>query len=63
MYTYPGVWEDRKSMLAYIREGSHVAAMKIVSEIATGKTYGYESDVIPSWEEARQIYDTKATSV
>jgi len=26
--------------------------MKAFHQIATGPTYGYESDIIPSWEEA-----------
>ena len=31
------VWEDRKSMLNYMRKGSHVKAMKILDDVATGK--------------------------
>lgn len=54
------VWDDRKSMLNYMRSGNHVQAMKVFDDIATGKTYGYESDVIPTWEEVQHLYETKA---
>lgn len=57
------VWKDRRSMLNYMRSGSHAKAMKIFDDIATGKTYGYESDIIPTWEEVRNLYETKARVV
>jgi len=57
------VWQDRRSMLNYMRSGNHVQAMKIFDDIATGKTYGYESDVVPTWEELREMYETKARVV
>jgi hypothetical protein len=38
-------WTDRESMLKYMRSSNHVAAMKILDEVATGKVYGYESSV------------------
>lgn len=50
-------WEDRESMRRYMRGTNHVAAMRVIDSIATGKVYGYESDVIPSWSEAREMYD------
>ena len=45
-------WEDRNSMLEFMRSGVHLEAMKSFHTIATGKTYGYESDSIPTWPEA-----------
>jgi hypothetical protein len=45
-------WEDRESMLAFLHQGPHLKAMKSFRRIATGKTYGFESDVIPTWEHA-----------
>ena len=45
-------WESRELMLNYLRSGAHLKAMKAFHQIATGPTYGYESDQIPSWEEA-----------
>ena len=53
------VWTDRKSMIKFMVSGDHAKAMKIFDDIATGKTYGYETDEIPSWEEAVQIYEEK----
>eukprot|EP00037_Helgoeca_nana_P013476 m.124080 g.124080 ORF g.124080 m.124080 type:complete len:149 (-) comp22056_c0_seq2:278-724(-) len=53
------VWENRESMRQYMRKGDHVQAMKIFDSIATGKTYGYETDEIPTVEVARELYDTK----
>ena len=53
------VWKDRKSMLNYMRSGNHAQAMKVFDDIATGKTYGYESDMIPTWEEVQHLYETK----
>jgi hypothetical protein len=46
-----------------MRKGDHVQAMKIFDSIATGKTYGYETDEIPTWEAARELYDTKGRAV
>jgi hypothetical protein len=39
-------------MLVFLQEGPHLKAMKAFHRIATGKTYGFESDVIPTWENA-----------
>lgn len=50
-------WEDREAMLRYMRSSNHVAAMRILDSVATGKVYGYESETIPSWKEAREMYD------
>jgi hypothetical protein len=45
-------WENRDVMLAFMRTGSHLNAMKAFNKIATGKTFGYEADSLPNWEEA-----------
>ncbi len=45
-------WENRTAMLEFMRSGIHLEAMKSFHKIATGKTYGYESDVVPDWNEA-----------
>lgn len=52
-------WENREIMLEFMRSGAHLKAMKAFHSIATGKTYGYESDVIPTWEEAYAIIESK----
>jgi len=52
-------WESRDHMLQFMRSGAHLKAMKAFHHIATGRTYGYESDTIPSWEEACAILQEK----
>jgi len=58
------VWEDKQSMRKYMLSGAHAKAMKIFREFANleygTKTHGYESDSIPSWKEAIEIWDTEA---
>ena len=46
------VWERRDDMLNFMRSGSHAKAMRVFSSLATGKTYGYESNSVPTWVEA-----------
>ncbi len=45
-------WESREQMLVFMRSGAHLKAMKAFHTIATGKTFGFESDTRPTWEEA-----------
>jgi len=48
-------WENREVTLEFMRSGVHLQAMKAFPKIATGRTYGFESDGIPTWEEAYTI--------
>ncbi len=52
-------WEDREKMMDFIRSGTHLKAMKVFHKIATGKTYGFESNQIPSWDKAFIILQEK----
>ena len=52
-------WESRDHMLQFMRSGAHLKAMKAFHSIATGRTYGYESKTIPSWDEAFAILKEK----
>ena len=52
-------WESREAMLVFMKNGVHLKAMKAFHSIATGRTYGYESDIIPNWEEAYELLVTK----
>lgn len=45
-------WESREVMLDFMRSGAHLKAMKQFHNIATGRTYGYESDQVPNHIEA-----------
>jgi hypothetical protein len=57
------IWENKKAMMAYMRSGAHVQAMKVFDDVASsGMIYGYETnspEPIP-WPEAFQILETKA---
>jgi hypothetical protein len=52
-------WESRNIMLDFMRSGAHLKAMKQFHKIAVGKTYGYESEVIPNWKEAFALLQEK----
>lgn len=47
-------WTDRDAMLAYIRSGPHLRAMKAFHRIATGSTLGFTATRIPSLAEAHE---------
>ena len=53
------VWKDEASMREYVISGAHLQAMKAFHSIASGKTYGYETDVPPHWDEVHDIWLTK----
>jgi CMP-N-acetylneuraminic acid synthetase len=51
-------WNSREDMLKYVRSGAHLEAMKNIKKIASyAKTYSYESDTIPTWAEARKLWE------
>lgn len=43
-------------MKAYIHSGPHLKALKAFRKIATGKTFGFESDRIPTWDEVHDLW-------
>ncbi|MGC6517369.1 MAG: hypothetical protein ACON49_05015 [Candidatus Puniceispirillaceae bacterium] len=45
-------WRSRKHMKHYVLSGAHRKAMGQFAKIATGATISFESDKLPSWEEA-----------
>jgi hypothetical protein len=49
-------WKNRNFMMKYLMCKPHAKAMKNFRSIATGSTYGYESDQIPSWNEALELW-------
>ena len=58
------VWENRDHMLKFLRQGEHVKAMKVSRTAGKyGKVFGYESDSVPTWEEALQIWAEKGRVV
>ena len=50
-------WKNRDMMMKYLTGKAHSKAMKNFNLIGIGSTYGYESDQIPSWEEAIKIWN------
>jgi len=52
-------WESREQMLNFMRSGVHLKAMKAFDSIATGKTYGYETNTIPGWDQAFALLQEK----
>jgi hypothetical protein len=52
-------WENREMMLVFMKNGVHLKAMKSFHSIATGRTYGYESNTIPNWKEAYSLLESK----
>ncbi|HAG73379.1 MAG TPA: hypothetical protein DCL66_14370 [Gammaproteobacteria bacterium] len=57
------VWETKKHMMAYRASPAHVRAMKATSQIGSGKVFGYETDSIPSWNDALIEFDSKGREV
>ena len=51
------IWQSRDHMLAYLRTGAHLNAMKVFHRIASGKTLGFESTSIPDWDEVRRLWE------
>jgi hypothetical protein len=48
-------WKSRDHMLQFMRSGVHLKAMKSFHKIATGKTHGFVSDTIPTWNDAFEL--------
>ena len=45
-------WKTKKDMRKFVLSPTHREAMKIFSKIATGSTINYQTDRVPSWDEA-----------
>jgi hypothetical protein len=57
------VWEDKMAMRRFMMSGAHVKAMKSFDSFATGTTYGYEADEIPTWDEALRLLNEKGRRI
>ena len=57
------VWRDREAMLAYLRTGPHLAAMKVFRRIATGKVHGFETVEVPGWDRVHQLWQDEGRVV
>jgi hypothetical protein len=56
------IWESKETMKKYIYSGAHLLAIRAFRKIATGKTIGFESNTIPTWDEVHEIWKTKGIS-
>lgn len=50
------VWENKEKMKLFLNTGAHAKAMKVFRKIATGKTFGFETNKIPSWDEVHDLW-------
>ena len=56
------VWTDENAMRAFLTTGNHLKAMKDFSRIATGKTFSFYTETIPSWDEVHQIWNERGVA-
>ena len=54
------VGESKTHMVAYRSSTAHLKAMKNPSKIGSGKIHGYETNTMPSWEDAYNEWGEKA---
>lgn len=49
-------WRTEQDLKQFARAGAHLAAMKQTRRLATElRTYTYEADALPGWDEARRL--------
>lgn len=53
-------WKSRKHVKHYVLSGAHRKAMGQFAKIATGAIITFESDDIPSWDEAHARWKAEA---
>lgn len=53
-------WRSKEDMQNFLYQGAHLKAIKSFNSIASGKTFGYESETIPNWHEVHKLYLEKA---
>jgi len=53
------VWRDESSMRAFLYQGAHARAIGAFRSIATGKTFGFETDAPPSWSEVHALWEQR----
>ncbi|MEM8839329.1 MAG: hypothetical protein AAGE89_14640 [Pseudomonadota bacterium] len=54
------VWESETAMRKFLYCGAHRNAIKAFPSIGSGKTFGYDADTIPTWEEVHLLWLEKA---
>lgn len=54
------VWESAAAMRDFVYSGPHLRAIRIFPQIATGKTFGYETREVPGWAEVHRLWHERA---
>lgn len=57
------VWRDREAMLAYLRSGPHLRAMRLFPRIATGRVAGFVAATAPDWGSVPAILQARGRAV
>ena len=57
------VWESKNDMLQYKKSDSHKKAMQSFNNIATGKICSYETNILPTWNQALERFNIEAYEV
>jgi hypothetical protein len=55
-------WRDREAMLAFVRSGAHLEAMKAFHRIAEGSNFGLATDRIPDWPEVHALWKERGVA-
>ncbi len=50
------VWRDKECMKAFVYSGVHLQAIRSFRAMASGKTFGYETDRVPDWDEVHRLW-------
>ena len=50
-------WESEEALKNFVYSGIHLKAIQSFRKIATGSTYRYKSETMPSWDEARRMWE------
>jgi len=56
VYHTLSVWETEGDMRKYLYIGCHKRAIQSFRSTANGRTFGFESDNIPLWDEVHKLY-------
>lgn len=50
------VWESEHAMRRFLYQGAHGKAIRAFGSIATGKTFGFETDQVPQWSDVHGLW-------
>jgi quinol monooxygenase YgiN len=53
-------WESENAMRRFLYTGAHKDAIRAFPTVATGKTFGFTTDHVPSWSEVHALWRERA---